>query len=123
MDEASSPYDKALHWLKAGVAAAEIESRLQASGLAAGEIRLLVAAATNALREEERHHAVHAAAHAPEVAAPPPPPAFRSRGEPLSRPPPSTAFTVLKVIGGLTAFFVLLCAGFVFFVAVVCGVH
>lgn len=29
--------------------------------------------------------------------------------------------TVLKVLGGLLAFFALLCMGFVFFIAVVCG--
>lgn len=29
--------------------------------------------------------------------------------------------TVVKVLGGLAAFFALLCFGFVFFIAVVCG--
>jgi hypothetical protein len=32
-----------------------------------------------------------------------------------------TAITVLKVVGGILAFFTLLCIGFVFFIAVVCG--
>ena len=42
--------------------------------------------------------------------------------EPTNRPPGgSQVSTTLKVLGGLAAFFALLCIGFVFFVAVVCG--
>jgi hypothetical protein len=42
--------------------------------------------------------------------------------EPTNRKPGSSEIsTVLKVLGGLAAFFALLCMGFVFFVAVVCG--
>jgi len=119
MDEASSPYDKALLWLKEGVDPSEIESRLRDTGLDAGEIRLLLSAAANALREAER------SAGAPAVAPSTPTPQPRTQapliiGEPSLRRP-STLSTVLKVIGGLAAFFTLLCIGFVFFVAVVCG--
>jgi hypothetical protein len=31
------------------------------------------------------------------------------------------ASTALKIVGGIAAFFALLCVGFVFFIAVVCG--
>lgn len=31
------------------------------------------------------------------------------------------AMTALKIVGGIAAFFALLCVGFVFFIAVVCG--
>lgn len=42
--------------------------------------------------------------------------------EPTNRKPGGSEIsTVLKVLGGLAAFFALLCMGFVFFVAVVCG--
>jgi hypothetical protein len=41
--------------------------------------------------------------------------------EPTNRKGGSEISTVLKVLGGLAAFFALLCLGFVFFVAVVCG--
>ena len=41
--------------------------------------------------------------------------------EPTNRKGSSEISTVLKVLGGLAAFFALLCMGFVFFVAVVCG--
>ena len=43
--------------------------------------------------------------------------------EPTNRKPGESSgiSTVLKVLGGLAAFFALLCLGFVFFVAVVCG--
>ena len=120
MDEASSPYDKALLWLKQGVASSEIESRLQATGLGAGEIRLLLSAAANTLKEAERSTAGSAVAPssltAPVRTAPP-----AIIGEPSLRQAPNTVSTVLKVIGGLAAFFALLCLGFVFFVAVVCG--
>lgn len=119
MDEASSPYDRALLWLKEGVDPSEIESRLKATGLDAGEIRLLLAAATNTLREAS----APASAVAPSTlsAAPPRTQAPVIIGEPGVRQPPNTLSTVFKVVGGLAAFFALLCLGFVFFVAVVCG--
>ena len=41
--------------------------------------------------------------------------------EPTNRKGSSEISTVLTVLGGLAAFFALLCMGFVFFVAVVCG--
>ena len=41
--------------------------------------------------------------------------------EPTNRKGSSSLSTVAKVIGGLLAFFSLLCFGFVFFVAAVCG--
>jgi hypothetical protein len=122
MDEASSPYDKALQWLKEGVDPSEIESRLKATGLDAAEIRLLLSAAGNALREGER--SAGAAAVAPStlpLTAPPRTQAPVVIGEPGRQP--NTLSTVLKVVGGLAAFFALLCVGFVFFVAVVCGHH
>lgn len=46
----------------------------------------------------------------------------------MNTPPPDRepgrrpGSTALKVVGGLVAFFALLCVGFVFFIAVVCGV-
>ena len=122
MDEASSPYDKALLWLKEGIDPSEIESRLKATGLDVGEIRLLLAAAANTLREAERSVAGSAVASST-LAAPPRTQAPVIIGEPSLRKAPSTLSTVLKVIGGLAAFFTLLCVGFVFFVAVVCGHH
>ena len=122
MDEASSPYDKALQWLKEGVDPSEIESRLKASGLDAGEVRLLLSAATNTLREAER------SATSSTVAPSTPPLAAPVRTQPpivIGEPgrPANTLSTVFKVLGGLAAFFTLLCVGFVFFVAVVCGHH
>lgn len=41
--------------------------------------------------------------------------------EPTNRKGSSELSVVFKVLGGLVAFFGLLCMGFVFFVAVVCG--
>lgn len=44
--------------------------------------------------------------------------------EPTNRPPGAKGgeiSTVLKILGGIAAFFALLCMGFVFFIAVVCG--
>jgi hypothetical protein len=124
MDEASSPYDKALLWLKEGVDPSEIELRLTTTGLDPGEIRLLLSAAANALREAERTATGSTVAPSTlPLTAPPPtgPPVVI--GEPSLRQAPSTVSTVLKVLGGLAAFFTLLCLGFVFFVAVVCGHH
>ncbi len=41
--------------------------------------------------------------------------------EPTNRRENNGISVVFKVLGGLLAFFALLCVGFVFFIAVVCG--
>ena len=120
MDEASSPYDKALLWLKEGVDPSEIESRLKATGLDAGEIRLLLSAAANTVREASAAPSTVAPSTLP-LTSPPRTQAPVVIGEPSVRQAPNTVSTVFKVLGGLAAFFALLCLGFVFFVAVVCG--
>ena len=102
MDEASNSYDKALDWLKAGVGAAEVERRLKATGLDAGELRLLLAAATHTLQEQ---------------AGPGAPRAVARPSAPI--PPSFTGLTVLKVIGGLVALVGLLGVAFILFALVV----